>query len=715
MTAGPDRRAQRLKVAADIGGTFTDLVFQWADGSLDKRKVQTTPDDFARAIVEGVAGFLQENGLHGVAVEEVLHATTIATNAILERRGAKTALVTTEGFRDVLELRRIRIPYSYDQSWSKPAPMVEREFRFEARERVGADGSVLTPLVPDSLDAVLAAIRSDGIESVAVCLLHSYANPAHEQAIAAILRREAPALSLSLSHEVLPEVREFERTSTTVVNAYVAPLMARYLATLRTRLADIGSRAPILVMQSAGGLISAGAAAENAVCVIESGPAAGVVAAARIAEAAGYANVVTLDMGGTTTKASIIEQHEILRASEYEVGSEISASSRLVRGNGYLLRIPVIDISEVGAGGGSIARIDDAGALRVGPRSAGSVPGPAAYGRGNELPTVTDANLVLGYLGGGSLAGGSLFIDVDLAEQAVSEHVGAPAGLTLLEAAWGIHLIANSNMVRAIRTVSVERGRDPADFALMAFGGAGPLHAAAVAHELGIRKVIVPPSPGVFSAFGLLRAQVEQHAARSVLCSTEGRNAARIALAYQQLSDDIRRRLVKEGIEPHAIRLSARADIRYRGQSAEISVPFSHERVDAASLAALTTAFETEYERTFGHRGSTPAFEFVTARLTGSVERVHPGTTQWVKTPLAQGPQSSRPAYFGPNHGLVESRIVSRSDLAGDPLPGPLLILEYDTTVVVPPGDSASLDRSGNIVIDVPPRLRAARLRADQS
>ena len=704
MSAGPARHAQGLKVAADIGGTFTDLVFQWADGTLDKRKVQTTPDDFARAIVEGVAGFLRENGLGGAAVDEILHATTIATNAILERRGAKTALVTTEGFRDVLELRRIRIPYSYDQSWSKPAPMVEREFRFEARERVGADGTVLTPFDPDSLVTALASIRSSGIESVAVCLLHSYANPEHEQAIAAILRRELPAVSLSLSHQILPEVREFERTSTTVVNAYVAPLMARYLATLRTRLAEIGTRAPILVMQSAGGLISAGAAADNAVSVIESGPAAGVVAAARIAEAAGYANVITLDMGGTTTKASIIEQYEILRASEYEVGSEISASSRLVRGNGYLLRIPVIDISEVGAGGGSIARIDDAGALRVGPRSAGSVPGPAAYGRGNQQPTVTDANLVLGYLAGGSLAGGSLYIDVDLAERAVNQHVAQSAGLTPLEAAWGIHLIANSNMVRAIRTVSVERGRDPADFALMAFGGAGPLHAAAVARELGIRKVLVPPSPGVFSAFGLLRAQVEQHAARSVLCSTSVEHAGRIALAYRQLSNDIRRRLEKEGIEPHAIRLSARADIRYRGQSAEISVPFSHERVDAASLASLTSAFEAEYERTFGHRGSTPAFEFVTARLTGSVDRVHPLATHWVKTPLAHALRPSRPAYFGPNHGVVEAQVVSRADLAGAVQTGPLLILEYDTTVVVPPGYCASLDTAGNIVIDVPPR-----------
>jgi N-methylhydantoinase A len=700
-----------LKVAADIGGTFTDIVFQWGDGTLDKRKVQTTPDDYAQAIVDGVAAFLAQKHLSGPAVQEILHATTVATNAILERRGARSALITTEGFRDVLELRRIRIPYSYDPSWSKPEPMIEREWRFEVRERVAADGSVLTAFDAASLEPALARIRDAGIESVAVCLLHAYANAAHEQAIASILRARLPGVSLSLSHRVLPEVREYERTSTTVVNAYVAPLMARYLATLRARFAAIDTHAPILVMQSAGGLISAGAAASHAVTVIESGPAAGVVAAAQVARAAGYDNLITLDMGGTTTKASIIEQGQLLRAGEYEVGSEMSVSSRLGRGSGYLLRIPVIDISEVGAGGGSIARIDEAGALRVGPRSAGSVPGPAAYGKGNVQPTVTDANLVLGYLAPGSLAGGSLSIDVALAEQAVVAAIGAPAGLDLHAAAWGIYLVANSNMVRAIKTVSVERGRDPAAFAMMAFGGAGPLHAAAVARELGIRTVLVPPSPGVFSAFGLLRAPVEQHGARSVLCSTEPRHAARIADAYRQLADDITQRLLDEGFERAAIRITAHADIRYRGQSAEITLPFRANGIDAASLAELTEAFEREYQNTFGHRGGTAAFEFVTARLTGTVERRLPSDNRWQGAPaVARSAMSFRRAYFGPEHGFVQARIAERSALGAQPVPGPLLIVEYDTTVVVPPGCSASCDAAGTIVIDVPAPSREAGL-----
>jgi len=697
--------AQKLQVAADIGGTFTDIVFQYGDGTLDKRKVPTTPDDFGRAIVEGVIDYLDDKRIAHGDVSEILHATTVATNAILERRGAKTALITTEGFRDVLELRRIRIPFSYDLSWAKPEPMAEREHRYEARERVAADGCVLTPLDKRSLETALAGIREHGVESVAVSCLHAYKEPKHEKAIGEMLRRAFPNLPVSLSHEVLPEVREFERTSTTVVNAYVVPLVGRYLDNLRARFHAAGIRAPILVMQSAGGLISAGAAAKNAVTIIESGPAAGVVAAARIARAGGHRNLITFDMGGTTTKASIIEDDEMLRASEYEVGSEISVSSRLVRGSGYLLKIPVIDISEVGAGGGSIARIDDAGALRVGPRSASSVPGPACYGKGNDKPTVTDANLVLGYLAAGSLAGGSLSIDVGLARKAVDTHVGTAAKLGIEEAAWGIYLVANSNMVRAIKTVSVERGRDPADFAMIAFGGSGPLHAAAIARELGIKRVLVPASPGVFSAFGLLAAPVEQHGARSVLCATTPADAGTIAEAYARLREDITARLVAEGLDPAEIRITARADLRYRGQSAEITVPFDDRRIDASSLRVLEEAFEAEYERTFGHRGGTKVFDFVTARIVGGVPRQNPERIAWAGDigAAGRGP-SSRKAYFGPEHGLVDTPVISRAELTATPRRGPLLVLEYDTTVVVPPDFAASLDGEGNIAIDVPRR-----------
>lgn len=695
-----------VQVGADIGGTFTDLVFLADDGTLDKRKLQTTPDDFGRAIVQGVAAWLAHKGLPPANVTEILHATTVATNAILERRGAKVALFTTEGFRDVLELRRIRIPYSYDLAWEKPAPMATRDLRFEVRERLAADGSVLVPLDEPSVREAFASIRQAGVESIAVSLLHAYRDPAHEKAVAALLRQAFPEIPLSLSHEVLPEVREFERTSTTVVNAYVMPLVRRYLERLREAFSGLGVRAPLLVMQSAGGLISARAASSHAVTIIESGPAAGVVAAAGVARASGYADLITLDMGGTTSKASMIEDHQMLRAGEYEVGSEISVSSRLVRGSGYLLKIPVIDISEVGVGGGSLARIDDAGALRVGPRSAGSVPGPACYGQGNDRPTVTDANLVLGYLEAGSLAGGDVHIDVERARQAVMRHVCEPSGLSLEAAAWGIHLVANSNIVRAIKTVSVERGRDPGHFAMMAFGGSGPLHAAMVAHDLGIRRVLIPPSPGVFSAFGLLAAPIEQHGARSVLCSTRPQDADRIAAAYERLRADMQDRLEAEGLEMSRLSMRTFADLRYRGQSAEITVPFDPVHLDEDGLRTLEEAFETEYARTYGHRGAGREFEFVTARIVGGTPRDLPVQLRWQADETGAAGQSSptRKAWFGDANGWVDTPVRRRVDLSAMPTPGPLLVVEYDTTVVVPPGCTACLDARHNIVIDIPAR-----------
>lgn len=694
-------RQAPLRVGADIGGTFTDLVFACPDGTIHKRKVPTTPEDYSRAIVQGVSAFRAEHGLPASSIEEVVHATTVATNAILERRGARTALLTTEGFRDVLELRRIRIPMSYDLDWQKPAPLVEREWRLGIPERLDARGEVLTPLDVDGLGAVAEQLREGGIEAVAVCFLHSYRNGAHEKAVGEYLAAHLPQLYISLSHEVLPEILEFERTSTTVVNAYVAPLIARYLNVLRGRLAELGSKAPILVMQSNGGLISATVAAARPVTIIESGPAAGVVAAARLAHDCGYADVITLDMGGTTTKASIIEQGDILRATEYEVGSAVSVSSRLMRGNGYVLRIPVIDISEVGAGGGSIAALDTGGALRVGPYSAGAVPGPACYGLGNGQPTVTDANLVLGYLNDDSLAGGSLSVRRDLAERAVTEHIAGRSGLSLLEAAYGIHLIANSNMVRAIRSVSVERGRDPADFVLMVFGGSGAIHAVGIAQELGMRRVVVPPAPGVFSAFGLLRADVEQHAARTVLTGTAGADLDAINAAIGEMRADLVRVLVQEGYAAHAVSTVSYADLRYRGQSSEITVPLAALPLAEQGLRELEQHFESEFERTYGHRSPQTQFELVTLRMVASVSRHADHSGCWADEPAGMAPPIARSVYFGAEHGQMDAPVLRRAELSAQPREGPAIIQEYDTSVVVPPGCNVALDPHGNIIIEI--------------
>jgi len=690
--------AMALRVGVDIGGTFTDLVFLRPDRVLAKYKVPSTPDDYSRAIVEGVTTWCAREGMRPERIAEVVHATTVATNAILERKGARTGLVTTAGFRDVLELRRIRIPMSYDLDWEKPVPLVERELRLTVPERLDAAGNVLVPIDTQALEDAAEALARAGVDAVAVCFLHAYRNALHERAAGEVMRRRLPQAYLSLSHEVLPEMLEFERTSTTVVNAYVGPLIARYLASLRDRFGEADVHAPILVMQSNGGLVSAGAAAHRPVTIIESGPAAGVVAAARLAADCGYPDVITLDMGGTTTKASIIEQGAVLRAAEYEVGSPVSVSSRLMRGSGYLLRIPVIDVSEVGAGGGSIASLDPGGSMRVGPVSAGAVPGPACYGKGNERPTVTDANLALGFLGVDSLAGGALTLHRPLAERALAEHLAGPSGLSMLDAAWGVHVIANSNMVRAIKSVSVERGRDPADFVMMAFGGAGPVHAAGVAAELGIRRVLVPPAPGVFSAFGLLRAEVEHHAARTVLTSTRDIDPARIDTVFDEMRADLLARIAEEGYTRDAVRFSTGIDLRYRGQSSEITVALGEGRTDIAALRAAEERFEHEFERTYGHRGETKEFELVTCRLVLTVQRPAEHAARWQGD--AEQAWPDRDVYFGAERGLLRARVLGRSALAAAAVPGPAIVQEYDTSVVVPPGWSARLDAHGNILLE---------------
>lgn len=697
MTSAP----RPLRVGVDIGGTFTDLVFLCPDGTLHKRKLPSTPGDYCDAIIEGVVGFCAEQKLPTRRITEVVHATTVATNAILERKGARTALLTTAGFRDVLELRRIRIPMSYNLDWEKPAPLVDREFRIPIKERIDARGNILVPLEPAALEPVLAQLEESAVEAVAACFLHSYRNPQHEKQVGEIFRRRLPQVHISLSHEVLPEMLEFERTSTTVVNAYVAPLIAKYLNTLRARFHQCGVDAPILVMQSNGGLISASVAAERPVAIIESGPAAGVVAAERLARDSGYANVITLDMGGTTTKASIIERGEMLRATEYEVGSAVSISSRLMRGNGYALRIPVIDVSEVGAGGGSVAAIDAGGSLRVGPRSAGAVPGPACYGQGNELPTVTDANLVLGYLNIDSLAGGALRIRRDLAEGAIQRYVGERGGLSLVEAAYGIHVVANSNMVRAIKSVSVERGRDPVEFVMMAFGGAGPIHAAGVARELGIKRVLIPPSPGVFSAFGLLRAEVEQHAARTVLTLTRDVDLEAIGSVFDAMRADLVARLRSEGYAETAITIKTSVDLRYRGQSSEITIPISAHRITDQELRASEVRFEEEFERTYGHRGQNKEFELVTCRLIASVVRGSDHAAVWATERGAGTTRLERSAYFGPACGAMQTPVIDRTALSRRTRRGPLVVQEYDTSVVVPPDCTVALDANNNIVMEV--------------
>ena len=539
------------RLGADIGGTFTDLVIAAPDGGYWTKKLSSTQDDLSRGIIEGMGQLLSEQDVAFESIEEIVHGTTVATNAILQDKGAKTALITTEGFRDVLELRRMRVPSLYSLLYAPPKPLVERHLRLEVTERVGADGEVLIPLDMDSLHEAISVIREEGAEAVAVCFLHSYRYPGHERAVGDELRRMLPGVFVSLSVDVLPEIREYERTSTTVVNACLGPIVKSYTDSLVRRVKDASSDAPVRIMQSNGGIMSARRAAQTPVQMLESGPAAGVIAADNLGKRLGLKNIITFDMGGTTAKAALFENGSPSYTTDYEIGAGISLSSKLVTGGGHAVKVPVIDLAEVGAGGGSIVRIDAGGALKVGPNSAGSYPGPACYDTGGAEPTVTDANLVLGYINPSYLAGGEVKLTPSLAESSMQSAVAEPLGLSLLDAAQGVHAVANVNMIRAIRAVSTYRGRDPRDFALLAFGGSGPIHAADMARSLGIGTVVVPPSPGLFSAVGLLQARPERHFVRTYFTNVADADFEGINRVFQEFVD-------------RSTALNGRGGLRYR-------------------------------------------------------------------------------------------------------------------------------------------------------
>jgi N-methylhydantoinase A len=668
-------------VGVDVGGTFTDVILHGADGRVAIRKLLSTPPSYDRAVVEAVGG------LAAGPVAEVVHGTTVATNAVLERRGSPTALVTTAGFRDVLELRRLRIPHMYDLFWRKPPPLVERYLRFELNERVAADGTIVRALDEEESRALAARLRGTGVESVAVCFLHSYLYPEHEQRFGAILAEELPEVNVSLSSEILREQREYERSATTVVNAYVRPLMSSYIDRIRTGLDGIGIDGPLQIMQSSGGVMTADDAKERPVFALESGPAAGVVAARGMGQQLGVDNLLAFDMGGTTAKASLIEDGAISRGREYEVGGSMSAGSRLIRGAGELLRIPTIDIAEVGAGGGSIAWLDPAGGLQVGPRSAGADPGPACYGRGGVEPTVTDANVVLGYMSAGTVADGQVSISAELAEQAVLR-VAEPLALTLLEAANGIHRIANARMTRALRSVSSEKGRDPRDFALIAYGGAGPIHAAGLAEDLGMRTVLVPAVAGLFSAVGLLFARPEFHEVRTCHLDVDAVDPAVVAGLFAEMETRLANAL--EGRSE--VEWARTADLRYGGQSWEVEVGFPA----GTDLAALRARFEDEHERLYGVKDQAGSPVEIRALRLAALGEAAATRSFHLKGPDGAGPSGSSRRIDG-----TDVPVRTRSSLGNVPEPGPLLVDEYDTTVVVPPSWFVRRDAAtGTLVLE---------------
>jgi N-methylhydantoinase A len=698
--------AMETRIGIDIGGTFTDLVFMSSDGRVLRAKVLSTPHDYSVGVTEGLAG-ARRQGLDIDSVTRILHGTTVATNALLEGKGARVALLTTHGFRDVLEIRRLRMPVLYDIRWRKPAPLVPRRRRFEIDERVDCNGRIERPLEEAGAREVIDRMLAEGVDAIAICLLNAYANGVHEQRLRELIRERDVQIPVTLSSELLPEIREYERTSTTVVNAYVLPLVRDYLTRLAQKLTNQAIAKPLTIMQSSGGAMSAAAAAERPIHIIESGPAAGVVGAAELARRLGNLSLLSFDMGGTTAKAALIDDGRFLRVNSLEVGGGINIAGRLLSGGGYHVRAPAIDIAEVGAGGGSIARLDAGGGLCVGPDSAGAVPGPACYDHGGSMPTVTDVNLILGFINPRALAGGQLPLRRELAEQTLQREVAGPLQLSLQNAAWGVHRVANATMARALRAVSTERGRDPRDLAMLAFGGNGPVHAATLARLLDIKRILVPPVPGLFSALGMLFPEVEHHYVRTCKQRLDRLDPAALEPVFAALEAEGAAMLASEGFAPEAHRFERLLDLRYAGANSELTlalhdVTFASFASNAAHAATLRERFSRQHEQQYGYHSDTERVETMNVRV---IARASKGDAQvperLIVDDASEAKHETRDVYFGPEMGAVPTRVCARNELRGEWIPGPLLIDEFDSTTVVPPDGRVRLTTWDTIEIEL--------------
>lgn len=688
------------EIAFDIGGTFTDFALRDMEtGETEIWKVPTTSREPARAVLEGLRTHFHKTSVRPADITKALHATTIATNAILERKGARTALLTTAGFRDILIIGRQKRYDTNDLHLDKPKPLVQRADIFEVPERMAADGSVLLPLTDADAAAIAERVVAGGYKSVAVAFLHAYANPAHEQRMAETLAAHLPRVPISLSSVIAPKYREYERTSTTVANAYVAPLVETYIAALRSSLRDLGVSAEMSIMQSNGGIATAEIACAYPIRIVESGPAAGVLMCADVGREEGCSHVMTFDMGGTTAKLGAIDDGTPAVASSFEVDAIHSR-----KGSGLPLSIMAIDLLEIGAGGGSIARTA-MGLIRVGPDSAGAEPGPICYGRGGTLPTITDANLILGYLNPNSFNGGAMKLERDAAAEILQREIAEPLNLTLEAAAWGIHKIANANMERAMRIVSIERGRDPRRYSLVAFGGAGPVHACRLARALEIPRVIVPRGAGVGSALGLLVAdkKIDQGLTRVLrLTDTSPQAIADIFASLEARVTDEARRMDPSGV----IRLQRSASLRYEGQGFELRVDLPDGPIGADYVERALAAFDAAYRREYGYSDPGSPVEgsdwFAIATITGC----HAEAGTRLRTSITGGAPvvDKRKAYFPEAGGMVSTKVVNRYALTtGHCIVGPALVEERESTIVVLPGDTVSVSTAGNIVIDMKP------------
>jgi N-methylhydantoinase A len=699
---------RRAKLGVDVGGTFTDLAL-WDDAlqRLAILKLPSVPHDPAEGILAGVRSITGREGIAAAALASVAHGTTVATNALLEGKGARTALITTRGFRDLLEIARQKRPELYDLQADKAVPLVPRDLRFEARERLLADGTVLEKLRHEELRGVVETLTrgaGESLEAVAVCFLYSFLDPTHERLVAAEIRKRRPGWYVSLSSEISPEFREYERLSTTVLNAYLGPLISRYVRRFADEVSRLGSRRPPYINQSNGGIISVATAARHPVRTLLSGPSAGVMGAAWVARAAGIASLITFDMGGTSTDVARVER-----------GEPVVVSERVVAG--YPVRIPTLEIETVGAGGGSIASVDSGGALKVGPESAGAHPGPACYGRGGDHPTVTDANVVLGRLGGVHLLDGAMPLRPELAREAV-ERLAGQLGLSPVEAARGVLSVVQANMLGAIRVVSVRKGYDPRGYTMVAFGGAGPLHATALARDLGIRQVLVPPAPGILCAVGLLVAPLRLDLVRTRVQALDGLLAGDVEGLFEEMEGRAATWLDREGVSPERRRFLRACDLRYLGQNFELTIaapsvssaPMSaieesgrHPDQSTTDLAELRRAFFREHERVYGYAAADEPVQVVAYRLTALGD---PEPLALPPLALASRPDpdqarvGERLVWFDETGGFTPTPIYRRERLlAGHALSGAAIVEQMDSTTVVLPGQTAVVDERGNLRI----------------
>ena len=682
------------RVGFDVGGTFTDFVLQSPSGDLLTAKRLTTYPDPSEACLAGLDDLLAQGAVSWSDVSQATHGTTLGSNIVIERKARGVGLLTTRGFRDVLIIGREKRYQIYDLQIEKPVPLIPRRFIGEVTERILADGTVRTELDEADARRAIRALAARGVTTLAICLLHAYLNPVHERRLAAIAAEVAPHVTVTLSHEVSPTFREYERTSTTVVNAYVMTAIRDYLRGLATAMTGRGYRGRLFVMQSSGGIATAEAMQRYPVRMIESGPAAGALMAAAYGELTGHRDLIAFDMGGTTAKLALIEAGRPATTTAFELHRVNNAP-----GSGLPMNIQAIDLVEIGAGGGSIARAR-LGVVAVGPESASSTPGPVCYDRGGVEPTVTDADVVLGYINPDYFAGGSITLRPGAAARAIEERIGRPLGLSLEDAAWGIHTIVNTNMELATRVVSIERGRDPRDLTLVAFGGSGPVHGCRLAQALGIPRVILPAAAGVTAAIGLLAAEVKFDVARTYVRRLDGLDPAAVDAMYGEMAAQATE-VVRESAVAGEVALVRSADARYVGQGYELTVPVPGGRLDADALVRVRASFDEVYAARYGYANPAEPVEIVTWKLSavGGAPRI--ALAKAATRSAGESRKGTRRAYFPETRGYVDTPVYDRYALAaGTSLSGPAIVEERESTTVLPPGLTAAVDEYANLIAE---------------